>query len=159
MLSARRSFDGAVALTAMPRLAAALDEASGTCRFRLQFDRDSLGIACLDIEADAEVGLVCQRSLESYRQPLSVRQRIGLIRRESDEAGLPADYVPVVVPEDGLLRPLDLIEDELLLSIPDIPVKPGSEPVERSFGDADTVEEPETPNPFAALAALKHRKP
>ncbi|MEG1251615.1 MAG: hypothetical protein RSE37_23530, partial [Citrobacter sp.] len=59
----------------------------------------------------------------------------------------------MLVPEDGSLRPLDLVEDELVLAVPVVALAPGSEAVERDF--TATEEELSKANPFAALAALK----
>ena len=85
--------------------------------------------------------------------PLSSVQRLGLIREEADEASLPEGYEALLVPEDGQLKPLDLVEDELVLAVPLVPVAPGSEAVECEW--EPTVEEVAKVNPFAALAALK----
>ena len=60
--------------------------------------------------------LECQRS-RSVLLPVHMVQRWGLIRDEADEAALPAEYEALLVPEDGMLRPLDLVEDELVLAI------------------------------------------
>jgi len=56
------------------------------------------------------------------------------------------------------LHPADLIEDELILALPVVPINPDSEAIEAEW-PADMVEiEEETPNPFAALSALKDLK-
>jgi uncharacterized protein len=59
----------------------------------------------------------------------------------------------LLVPDDGMLRPADLVEDELVLAVPLVPVAPGSEAVEQDW--PATEEEMSKANPFAALAALK----
>ena len=52
--------------------------------------------------------------------------------------------------------PLLVLEDEILLMLPDIPVKPGAE-LDSEYMTDQGAEEPEeeTENPFAALEALK----
>ena len=97
--------------------------------------------------------LQCQRSLRRFLQPVRIRQRLGLIRRESDEAALPAECEPLLVSADGLLRPLDLVEDELILALPVVPVAPDSEAVELDF--APGAEETAGRGAFAALAGWK----
>jgi uncharacterized protein len=80
---------------------------------------------------------------------------LGLITDEADEAGLPEGYEPLLV-TDGSLRLADVIEDELILAIPAVPVKPGTEYVQRAWGDApDETDVTTQPNPFAALKELK----
>ena len=52
-----------------------------------------------------------------------------------------------------MLRPAELVEDELILALPVVPVSPDAETVERDF--APTVEEAAQANPFAALSGWK----
>ena len=80
-------------------------------------------------------------------------QRLGLIREEADEAGLPEGYEPLLLSEDGALRPAELVEDELILAVPVVPVKPGTEAMERDWPVRE--EEQRQASPFAALARLK----
>ena len=80
-------------------------------------------------------------------------QRLGLIRDEADEAALPEGYEPLLVPADGLLHPAQLVEDELILALPTVPVKPDTDAIEQEWG-ADE-EELRQASPFAVLAGLK----
>ena len=80
-------------------------------------------------------------------------QRLGLIRDEAGEAALPPEYEPLLMPDDGMLRPAELVEDELILALPVVPVSPEAEAVERDF--TPTAEETAQANPFAALAGWK----
>ena len=82
-------------------------------------------------------------------------QRLGLILDEADEAGLPPDYEPLLVPADGMLRPADMVEDELILALPVVPMKPGTEEAEQGAEWPATADDDMQANPFAALAALK----
>ena len=168
MVSAQRGFEGVQSLSGLPRLCAALkvagvDKPAGECRYALQFDRDALGLAYLEIRAEAELPLICQRSLDPFELPVRIEQRLGLIKREDQEATLPEDYEPVLIAEDGYIDPRALLEDELILAIPVVPVKLGSTPVEQAWPAGSAEKEIETeraskqqaPQPFAALAALK----
>lgn len=157
-VTARRGFEGRIALVSLKRLAGLLCEPEGDAVFSLEFDRDSFGIAYVGLVVTAELPLLCQRTLERFLLPVRIDQRMGLMRDESEEAGLPPGYEPLLVDESGDLRPLDLVEDELILAVPVVPVKPGTEAVEQEWGDGPVVE-PERPNPFAALAALKKPGP
>ena len=153
MVAARREFEGRVLLSAMARLRDSLVDAEGEVRYVLTFDTDNLKVPYLELRIEAELPLECQRSLQRFLQPVRVVQRLGLIRDEAEEAALPPDYEPLLVPADGLLRPAELVEDELILALPVVPVSPDAEAVERDF--APTVEETAQANPFAALAGWK----
>lgn len=154
MVAARRRFDGRIPLAQMERLRGSLVDAEGECVYSLEFGRDDvLGVAYAELSVDVELPLQCQRSLQRFLLPVSATQRLGLIRDEAEEAALPPDYEPLLVPEDGMLRAADLVEDELVLAVPVVPVAPGSEAVESEW--APTEQELGKASPFAALAALK----
>jgi uncharacterized protein len=65
---------------------------------------------------------------------------------------------------DGTIRPLELIEDELILAIPVVPMDPSGDPVDLVWPRASTereageIEVASPRNPFAALAKLKQSK-
>ena len=153
MVAARRQFEGRVPLSAMDRLAGSLADTEGECRYALEFGRDALQVPYVELSIEAGLPLVCQRSLERFVFPVNSVLRLGLIRDEADEAALPPGYEPLLVPEDGLVRPAELVEDELILALPVVPVSPDAEAVERDF--APTVEEAAQANPFAALSGWK----
>jgi uncharacterized protein len=111
----------------------------------------------LQVRAEAALPLICQRTLEMFAQAVRIDTRLGLIRQEADEGGLPAGYEPLLT-SDGVLRLADVIEDELILALPVIPVKPGAAPIDHSFGDADEPPETAKPNPFAVLQKIKVSK-
>ncbi len=157
MVAAGRSLEGEVALAALERLRPSLADGSGHARFALLFGREPLlGFASLDLHVEAAPVLTCQRSLQAFALPVVIEQRYGLVRREEDAAGLPADVEPLLLDEDGALRPRDLVEDELILALPLIPVAPGSTVVAHDWPPQDGPAAP-VPNPFAALLALKAR--
>ncbi len=160
MVSARRRLTGSTPLAAFDRLAGLLADSDGACRYDIEFDRDRSGLATVDVVAEAELPLVCQRSLERFLFPVRVSQRLGLLADESEEEALPPDVEAALVGPDGELSPLALVEDELILAIPAFPVKPGSAEVDAVWTDgaAEVEDEAPRPNPFAALAALKGRK-
>lgn len=155
-VTARRGFEGRVPLASLDRLASLLLEPEGDVVFSLDFDRDSLGVAYVGLKVDAALPMLCQRTLERFLLPVRIDQRMGLIRTEAEEAALPPGYEPLLLDPSGELATLDLVEDELILAVPVVPIMPGTEAVEREWADGD-VQEPEKPNPFAALAALKKR--
>ena len=152
-VAARRRIEGRVPLASLPRLRDGLFEPEGDVRFTIEFDRDALQLPSVVLEAEAELPLQCQRSLQRFLLPVRVEQRLGLIRDEADEAALPEGYEPLLVPADGHLRPLDLVEDELILALPVVPVGPGMDPLKGDWSQDEDAPRPD--HPFAALSALK----
>jgi len=156
MVSARRSFEGTLPIATMSRLSEMLASSDGLLQFELDFGRDELGISYVDVRARASLALVCQRTLEPFVLPVAVDTRLGLIRQERDEAGLPPDCEPLLVAEDGRLNPAVVIEDELLLALPLIPINPDSSlPDEVTGHDPDPAGEGHSESPFAVLRELK----
>lgn len=153
MVAARRGFEGRLPLSSMKRLQGLLVDTEGEARFAIEFDRDALQVPYVELRIDAALPLVCQRSLERFLLPVSIVQRLGLVNDEADEAALPPDYEALLVPEDGMLHTADIVEDELVLAVPALPLSPDSDAVEREWPAQE--EELAKANPFAGLAALK----
>jgi len=163
-LAAQRSFEGTVPLASMPRLRDALEQPEGECRYALEFDRGLLDVPYVEVRAQAELPLICQRSLQRFLLPVRIVQRLALVTRDEQEAELPEEYEMLKPDADGTIRPLELIEDELILAIPVVPMDPRGDPVDLVWPRASTEREAgeieaATPrNPFAALAKLKQSK-
>ncbi|MEO8810240.1 MAG: YceD family protein [Rhodanobacter sp.] len=158
MVSARRSFEGTLAIASLRRLSEALASTDGVVTFELDFGRDSLGTNYVDVHASAPLTLMCQRTLEPFVLPVALETRLGLISEEHDEAALPPEYEPLLVAANGRLNPADVIEDELLLALPLVPVDPDSSlPDEVTSQDPPDVSDGEgrSENPFAVLRELK----
>ena len=160
MVAARRGFEGVLPLASMTRLRDSLVDAEGEVRVSIEFDRDTLRVPYAELRIEAELPLECQRSLQRFLFPVQLVQRLGLIREEADEAGLPDGYEPLLLPKDGMLRTAELVEDELILAVPVIAVAPGTEAMEADWpaGADEGIGENAASNPFAALAALKPDK-
>lgn len=153
MVSSRRLIEGRLPLSAFKRLEGSLFDTEGTVAYALDFDTDALRMPYVEVRIETSLPLLCQRSLKRFELPVSVVQRVGLLRDEADEAGLPEGYEPLLMPADGMLAPADLVEDELILAVPVVALAPGTEAMERDWPAPD--EEIEQANPFAALSALK----
>ena len=153
MVAARRTFEGALPLSTMPRLRDSLVDTEGDARVEIDFDTDALRVPYIELRITAKLPLECQRSLQRFAYPVRIVQRLGLIRDEADEEALPEGYEALLVGENGLLRPAELVEDELILAVPVIPVAPGTEAVERDWTASE--EEVQRASPFSGLSALK----
>ena len=153
MVAARREFEGRIPLAAMTRLASSLVDTEGEVRFRLAFGVDALRVSYVELGIETELPMECQSSLKRFLLPVQISQRLGLIREEADEAALPEEYEALLVDADAMLRPAELVEDELILALPVVAVAPDAEVVERDF--APTAAEAASANQFAALAGFK----
>lgn len=155
MVSARRGVQGRAPLASLPRLASSLVDTGGEVAYTVDFGSDELQMPYAELHATTELPLLCQRTLTRFLYPVDIVQRLGLIRQEADEAALPEGYEPLLMPADGMLSALELVEDELILAIPVVPVKPGTEAMEADWPIPEV--DLERVNPFAALSSLKKK--
>ena len=156
MVAARRTFEGALPLSTMPRLRDSLVDTEGDARVEIDFDTDALRVPYIELRITAKLPLECQRSLQRFAYPVRIVQRLGLIRDEADEEALPEGYEALLVGEDGHVRPAELVEDELILAVPVVPVAPGTDAVEQDWTAPE--EETQRASPFAALSQLKDKQ-
>jgi|CXWL01.1.fsa_nt_gi uncharacterized protein len=155
-VAAGRLYEGVVPLARFERLGGNLVDTQGDVEYVLQFQQNELNQSTVVVSAHARLPLLCQTTLERYEHPVSVYTRLGFVVREDEEAGLPEGF-EAVLKADGWVDPVALIEDELILAVPLIPRRPGSE---EALAQHAIPEEPESakPNPFAALQGLKRTK-
>ena len=157
MVSAKRQFEGSLPLSAFKRLRDSLVDTQGECRYALEFGRDAGNQPFVEVRVDAELPLLCQRTLERYLHRVRLVQQLGLVTSEAQESSLPEHMEPLLLPESGELQPTDLVEDELILAVPVVPINPDSTLPEHEWQEEPEPEE-EKRNPFAALSALKDNK-
>jgi uncharacterized protein len=120
--------------------------------------------------------LECQRCLAPYEQAFNVDATYRIVNSEAEAEEFPLDEDEVdVIVGSRQFDLLDLIEEELLLSLPLVPkhevcpdvhesLVSGASGTEGEGEDAGYEEageggEPERPNPFAALESLKRDEP
>lgn len=144
-----------IPLSKLPRLLDMLASESGCIEYQVSFELDATGRPSLHVRAQGEVQLICQRTLEAFTHQVDVDSLLGAIRREEEEAELLADYEPLLL-VGGEERSINsIVEDEVLLALPPIPVKPGSE----GKGPVWQEDSKQKVHPFAALAQLKDKPP
>ncbi|MCE4557925.1 YceD family protein [Roseateles cellulosilyticus] len=111
----------------------------------------------LHVTASARVALTCQRCLQPVEEQVDIDRWIRFVDTEVEAAALDADSDDDVLALPRHLDARELIEDELLLTLPLVPrhdVCP--EPLLATQDPAGVDEEEgERPNPFAKLSALK----
>lgn len=149
----QRQFAGTMALCQMPRLRPLLSSQEGTVRFELAFQLDQQQRPGIDIHVSGELPLLCQRSLLQYLEPVSRHSVVSVIASLAEQDQLSDEAEPVLV-EEKRIALLQLVEDELLLAVPQVPRNPELEAVEISTGDHE-LEQDGTQKAFAELAKLK----
>ena len=158
----KRIFSGTIPFSRMKRLVAELVDSQGEASFTASFSVDLEKRVIIDLQVEAALPLVCQASLEVYDEMVNRQSELAVIDDEYEQDDLPEHYEPVQT-ENGRLAIASLVEDELLLALPQIPRKRGLHKVEYSTGGPPSVEaSPKAgvkKNPFAALEdMLKHDK-
>ncbi len=158
-------FSGTVELAVLTRLREALKDTTGIARFDLAFYRDNRQRARIKGQVQADLLLECQRCLEPVVLPVNAVLDLAIIRVLEEAEKLPESCDPVWV-EEETLRLLDLVEDELILAIPQVP---RHEPdacridsdgqVNGETADQELEDDlSDKPNPFAVLAGFKSDK-
>lgn len=154
-------YEGALPLRDMSRLRALLADDGGSAAVALDFHQAGSERYRLDCRITAELPLVCQRCLEPVAFPVALSLALGLVRSDAEMERLGHEREPVLVGEDGELEIAALVEDELLLALPDYPRHasgcelPAIGPLAEA--PAEVENEPPRDNPFAGLAdLLKH---
>ena len=150
----KRVFSGTIPLARMKRLATLLAEVKGEAGFTAGFRVDMDRRVIIDLQVEAALPLVCQASLEVYDEPVQRQTVLAVVESEGDQEDLPDHYEPVKA-DNGRLALARLVEDELLLGLPQVARKPGLEWIEYSTGAPEPKGEGATgggkENPFAAL--------
>ena len=147
-------------------------EDTGVVTVVLNFDIDELGVPFVSGSIETNLALVCQRCLERYDFPIAKDFMLALIKTEKEAESLPLRFEPYLVETNPLILN-DVIEEELLLAMPQIPMhdksdctaskwisNPGNE-VDKSAEGTDSQDASSQnvgeENPFSVLANLKRK--
>lgn len=158
----QRVFHGTMPLKRMQRLLPLLASAEGEAGFEVCFHFDRQRNATIKVDVAADLVLLCQRSLAPYTETVQRTSVLAVIRDIAEQDMMPANYEALILETGehaaGKLALLELVEDELLLALPQIPKNPVVDEIELSTdGEAgplrDKLEE-RPQRPFAGLAAM-----
>ncbi len=144
--------EGVVDLAELPRLAPLLVEGGGAA-YRLAFGRKD-GRAVVSGEVRSRLVLRCQRCLGPLAIDVDAAFALAFVTGLEEAGTLPEPYEPAVV-EDGRVRPLELVEDELLLAVPGIPLHEEGACRAPTADVAATEGASQDESPFAVLASLR----
>ncbi len=158
------AYSGTVNLDKLDRLSDALKDASGQAEFSITFYRDNRKRARIKGQVKADLVLECQRCLGELLFPVTAELDLAVIKVPEEAEHLPDSCEPVWV-EEETLRLLNLVEDELILAIPQVPRHEDDacdvdweNPVDDIQAEQEDDLSDKKPNPFAVLAGLKSDK-
>jgi uncharacterized protein len=149
-------FHGSLLIKNMPRLAPSLYSDEGEAVVDLGLGTDEEGTRFCRVQLSAEVVLQCQRCMEPFKYGITSDFLHGVVSSEREAETLAEQYEPVIV-QDGQLMVQDMIEDELILKMPIVPMHPDVEcKVKLPVIDSISAKEEEAEkNPFHVLKLLK----
>ena len=161
LLDQEQVIQGGIKLASMERLSALLHDGGGKeeASFNLSFHRDQHRRAVIQCEIRATLILTCQRCLEPMSMPMELDSRLALVQGMDEAEGLPEELDPLMLGEDGLLHISELVEDEILLAVPDAPKHSEEDcvPGKHDYMEAAVTEDAQAEtNPFDILAVLKN---
>lgn len=144
-----RVLEGTLAVSSLERLHDLLTEVTGEINFRLQGFKSEHGELMLHLTVSGVIPLACQRCLKAIPFNLDVDNLLEIVPEGSDMSqdeleDDTRDFLPVA----GELNLAELVEDEILLSLP---VAPRHE----KCGLPGAADAGERIHPFAVLAGLK----
>ncbi|MBT8119871.1 MAG: DUF177 domain-containing protein [Gammaproteobacteria bacterium] len=152
-----RTIEGVYPIAKFARLGEVLLSDEGFVTVKLEFTR-SVGIASLRGKVSAQLLVECQRCLKPVETEVSGSFKFALVHSEDEFDLLPEEFEPYLL-EDEEQSIIDLVEDELLLSLPMVTIhqEACSEFMSNQNEAVKTAikAEKEAENPFAALKALK----
>lgn len=111
---------GELDLDRMPRLGELLHDGGGSVKATLRLRHRDGGGLVLDLDFETTLPLTCQRCLEPVAHRVAEHVELAVVESEALQRQLPADCDALVL--DGeRLNPAQLIEDELIVSVPLVP--------------------------------------
>lgn len=143
---------GTICLSDLPGIADIISSKEGTAFLQLDFCFDEQRRIVMKGCIKAELLLTCQRCLESLTHCVNDAFVLSPVSTDEQARALPAVYDPWIV-QDDKIKLIDLIDEELLLSLPVAPRHPAeacSLHVQTEINERDT--EQSQLNPFAILA-------
>lgn len=113
--------EGVIPLKDMDRLLPSLYSDEGRVAVDMTFGVDQQGTHVVRGHYSTHLMLQCQRCMGKFEYEVSGELLLGVVSKEEDVDKLPKGYDAAVV-EDGAFVVKDIIEDELILSLPIVPM-------------------------------------
>ena len=151
LASRRAVLAGVVDAQSLPRLLEVVTAGPAGVAYRVEFQRDSVGRPKMTGRVEGVLPLVCQRCLDRLEWSLDARFESVVVEHErGDTGGLDA-----VICSDGRIELDPMIEDEILLALPQAPVHPRGSCRAPEIRTARGQPPSRRTNPFSALRVLR----
>ena len=148
-----RKLEGEYPLAIFERLGEALLSNEGNVTAKLEFGH-SVGFPCLKGKVSATLLVECQRCLKPMETQVEGSFKFALLHSEDEFDLLPDELEPLLIEGDEQSI-IDLVEDELLLSLPMVMTHNEACSSFMTEQEKAIKAEKEAAHPFAALKALK----
>ncbi len=157
----KRTIEGIYPISKFTRLGETLASKVGDVSVKLEFG-DCVGYACLRGSITAKLVTECQRCLDPVETIVTGNFKFALVQNEQEFDQLPDELEPYLI-EGEEQSLIDLIEDELLLSLPMVTVHEQAcsdfmatkNEAVRAAMQIEREAEKAASNPFAALKAMQ----
>ena len=148
---------GSLSVSAMPRLCSSLFSEAGEVEVAFQFGVDEQKTRFVEAQYATVLVLQCQRCLEAFEYRIAGDVNYGMVDNEARLKKLSDRYEPFLVVDDTVVLQ-DLIEEELIISLPLVPKHDleqckASLPIVAAFKDKEQQVVKE--NPFKVIETLK----
>lgn len=154
----QETIEGLVDLEKLARLKEEVGQQQGDAIVKLQFDIDTQRRHLIDGELRAELMVPCRRCLQPMAVSVSSQFKLAIVSDDALASEVPSDHEPVLV-NDEQLDLLGAVEDELILSLPQVVYHDEADCAvsreQMSSGDALDEKASRTDNPFDVLKSLK----
>jgi len=152
LAKARERIVGELQLTSLARLKGILQDYRGELKYSLAFEIDAAGVCVVECNIETQLNLECQRCFKPVEVNIRKNSLLGVVNEGDEFDALAKEYEPLQLDNDGVTSVEELIEEELLLSIP----LSALHPVDDCEGtnDLDRINAEAKRQPFAGLDAL-----
>ena len=145
------SLFGEYFISNLPRISDIAINKEGSVKVDLSFYLENAKTPCIKGIIELDIVLECQRCLEALQKKLKVNFNLAFVRNEQQAEGLDSKYEVYLINGDELAT-IDLITDEILLSLPMAP----SHNYECNLNkDNQEIVEEKRENPFTILKNIK----
>ncbi len=147
----QRCYQGSVAIDKMSRLLDVLAGSDGAVDFSIQFNRAARILGKAEISVKTDLPLICSVTGKEFLFHVDINSTVGFIDDLAYEEFIGDDMEASWV-EDGFVKPLEIIEDELIIAVPDAPF---DENLPSKVEQEAVIATDKKPNPFDVLKSLK----
>ena len=150
-----RHLCGEYRISSIPRIKEIAQNIEDIVKVDLSFYLENNKTPCIKGIINLKVILDCQRCLEALPIELKVDFKLAFVRHEQQAEGLDSSYELYVTREDEELLTIDIITDEILLSIP---MAPSHDYDCNLIINKDEIVEEKSKSPFTILKNIKIAK-